>query len=114
MEYNTTRNHLEMREYGRHIQKMIDHLLAIGATAQAAHQPFGAPALDAGPGGEDGGGSLTVGGAARVEVQAVDVVPGAPAPEVAGDVDTDVDEDSPEGDWETGWLPGSDFVSDWD
>ena len=24
MEYNTTRNHLIMREYGRHIQKMIE------------------------------------------------------------------------------------------
>ncbi len=29
MEYNTTRNHLEMKEYGRHIQKMIDHILTI-------------------------------------------------------------------------------------
>jgi len=29
MEYNTTRNHLEMREYGRHIQKMVEYLLAI-------------------------------------------------------------------------------------
>lgn len=29
MEYNTTRNQLAMREYGRHIQKMIEHLLAI-------------------------------------------------------------------------------------
>jgi hypothetical protein len=29
MEYNTTRNHLEMKEYGRHIQKMIDHLMSI-------------------------------------------------------------------------------------
>ncbi|MBA2330326.1 MAG: DUF4290 domain-containing protein [Chitinophagaceae bacterium] len=29
MEYNTTRNHLEIREYGRHIQKMIEHLLTI-------------------------------------------------------------------------------------
>ena len=29
MEYNTTRNQLVMREYGRHIQKMIDHLLTI-------------------------------------------------------------------------------------
>ena len=29
MEYNTRRNHLEMREYGRHVQKMIDHLLSI-------------------------------------------------------------------------------------
>src|SRR5918995_2235419 len=29
MEYNTTRNYLEMREYGRHIQKMVEHLLTI-------------------------------------------------------------------------------------
>ena len=29
MEYNTTRNHLEMKEYGRHIQKMVDHVLTI-------------------------------------------------------------------------------------
>src|SRR5205809_987916 len=29
MEYNTTRNHLIMREYGRHIQKMIEYLLTI-------------------------------------------------------------------------------------
>lgn len=29
MEYNTTRNHLTMREYGRHIQKMIEHVLTI-------------------------------------------------------------------------------------
>jgi hypothetical protein len=29
MEYNTTRNHLVMREYGRHIQKMIEFLLTI-------------------------------------------------------------------------------------
>ncbi|MFN4316362.1 MAG: DUF4290 domain-containing protein [Chitinophagaceae bacterium] len=29
MEYNTTRNHLAMREYGRHVQRMIEHLLAI-------------------------------------------------------------------------------------
>ena len=29
MEYNTTRNHLIMREYGRHIQKMVDHILTI-------------------------------------------------------------------------------------
>ncbi|HVZ55633.1 MAG TPA: DUF4290 domain-containing protein [Chitinophagaceae bacterium] len=29
MEYNTTRNYLAMREYGRHIQKMIEHLLSI-------------------------------------------------------------------------------------
>ncbi len=29
MEYNTTRNHLIMREYGRHIQKMVEYLLGI-------------------------------------------------------------------------------------
>jgi hypothetical protein len=29
MEYNTTRNHLTMREYGRHIQKMVEHLKTI-------------------------------------------------------------------------------------
>ena len=29
MDYNTTRNELVMREYGRHIQKMIEHVLTI-------------------------------------------------------------------------------------
>ena len=29
MEYNTTRNELVMLEYGRHVQKMIEHLLTI-------------------------------------------------------------------------------------
>jgi hypothetical protein len=29
MEYNTTRNGMVMREYGRHVQKMIEHLLSI-------------------------------------------------------------------------------------
>jgi hypothetical protein len=29
MEYNTTRNHLIMKEYGRHIQKMIEYLLTV-------------------------------------------------------------------------------------
>ncbi|BAV09811.1 protein of unknown function [Filimonas lacunae] len=29
MEYNTTRNYLVMREYGRHIQKMVEHLLTL-------------------------------------------------------------------------------------
>ena len=29
MEYNTTRKYLVMREYGRHIQKMVEHLLTI-------------------------------------------------------------------------------------
>jgi len=32
MEYNTTRNDLVMREYGRHIQKMIEYLLTIEDT----------------------------------------------------------------------------------
>jgi hypothetical protein len=32
MEYNTTRNHLVMREYGRHIQKMVEYLLTIEDT----------------------------------------------------------------------------------
>ncbi len=29
MEYNTTRNYLSMKEYGRHIQKMVEYLLTI-------------------------------------------------------------------------------------
>jgi hypothetical protein len=29
MEYNTTRNYLSMREYGRHIQKMVEYLLTL-------------------------------------------------------------------------------------
>lgn len=29
MDYNTTRNYLSMREYGRHIQKMVEHVLTI-------------------------------------------------------------------------------------
>lgn len=29
MEYNTTRNHLTMREYGRHIQKMVEYIMTI-------------------------------------------------------------------------------------
>ena len=29
MEYNTDRNYLVMREYGRHIQKMVEYLLTI-------------------------------------------------------------------------------------
>ncbi len=29
MEYNTTRNHLVMREYGRHIQKMVEYIQSI-------------------------------------------------------------------------------------
>ncbi|MFV0605378.1 MAG: DUF4290 domain-containing protein [Niabella sp.] len=29
MEYNTTRTQMAMREYGRHVQKMVDHILTI-------------------------------------------------------------------------------------
>ena len=29
MEYNTTRNELALREYGRHVQKMVEHILTI-------------------------------------------------------------------------------------
>ena len=29
MEYNTVRNHLTMKEYGRHIQRMVEHVLTI-------------------------------------------------------------------------------------
>ncbi|MBL7734012.1 MAG: DUF4290 domain-containing protein, partial [Chitinophagaceae bacterium] len=29
MEYNTGRNSLIMREYGRHIQKMVEYLLTL-------------------------------------------------------------------------------------
>jgi hypothetical protein len=29
MDYNTARNYLSMREYGRHIQKMVEHVLTI-------------------------------------------------------------------------------------
>nr|WP_294903056.1 DUF4290 domain-containing protein [uncultured Lacibacter sp.] len=29
MEYNRTRNHLTIREYGRHIQKMVDYIITI-------------------------------------------------------------------------------------
>ena len=29
MEYNTSRNHLTIREYGRHIQKMVEYLLSL-------------------------------------------------------------------------------------
>ncbi len=47
MEYNTTRNHLTMREYGRHVQKMIEHIMTIEdperrqANAQAAIELMG-------------------------------------------------------------------------
>jgi len=29
MEYNTTRQYLSMREYGRHVQRMVDHVKTI-------------------------------------------------------------------------------------
>lgn len=29
MEYNTTRQYLTMREYGRHVQRMVDHIKTI-------------------------------------------------------------------------------------
>ncbi len=29
MEYNTQRNHLTMKEYGRHIQRMVEYVLTI-------------------------------------------------------------------------------------
>lgn len=38
MEYNTTRNHLIIREYGRHIQKMVDHILTIEDRAKRQEQ----------------------------------------------------------------------------
>src|SRR3982750_2975541 len=47
MDYNTKRNYLTMREYGRHIQKMVEHLLTIEdpgrrqANAQAAIELMG-------------------------------------------------------------------------
>lgn len=34
MEYNTTRSHLIMKEYGRHIQKMVEQLVAIKDRAE--------------------------------------------------------------------------------
>lgn len=40
MEYNTTRNHLLIREYGRHIQKMVDHILTIEDKEQRQQQAY--------------------------------------------------------------------------
>ncbi len=40
MEYNTTRNHLVMREYGRHIQKMIEHILTIEDPVKRQKQAY--------------------------------------------------------------------------
>ncbi len=38
MEYNTVRNYLSMREYGRHIQKMVEHLLTISDREERQQQ----------------------------------------------------------------------------
>ena len=38
MEYNTSRNYLSMREYGRHIQKMVEYLLTIEDRNQRQQQ----------------------------------------------------------------------------
>jgi len=38
MEYNTTRNYLVMREYGRHIQKMVEYLLTLEDAAERQQQ----------------------------------------------------------------------------
>ena len=52
MEYNTTRNHLTMREYGRHVQKMVEHIMTIEEperrqrNAQAVIELMGSPVLN--------------------------------------------------------------------
>jgi hypothetical protein len=38
MEYNTSRNYLSMREYGRHIQKMVEYLLTIEDRSERQQQ----------------------------------------------------------------------------
>lgn len=40
MQYNTTRNHLTMREYGRHIQRMVEYLLSIEDRAKRQQQAY--------------------------------------------------------------------------
>ena len=40
MEYNTSRNHLSMKEYGRHIQKMFEHVLTIEDKEQRQKNAF--------------------------------------------------------------------------
>lgn len=40
MEYNTARNLLDMREYGRHIQRMVDHVLSIEDREQRQRQAY--------------------------------------------------------------------------
>jgi len=41
MEYNAAREHLVMREYGRHVQKMVDHILTIEDKALQQKQSEG-------------------------------------------------------------------------
>ena len=41
MEYNTARNHLVIKEYGRHIQKMVDHILTIEDREKRQAQAMG-------------------------------------------------------------------------
>lgn len=38
MEYNAAREHLVMREYGRHVQKMVDHILTVEDKASQQSQ----------------------------------------------------------------------------
>lgn len=40
MEYNTTRSYLVMREYGRHVQKMVEHLLSIEDPVRRQQQAY--------------------------------------------------------------------------
>lgn len=40
MEYNTTRNHLVMKEYGRHIQKMIEYITTIEDPKQRQNNAY--------------------------------------------------------------------------
>jgi hypothetical protein len=40
MEYNTTRNDLVIREYGRHIQKMVDHLMGLEDRQKRQEQAY--------------------------------------------------------------------------
>ena len=41
MEYNVNRKKLEIREYGRNIQKMVDYALEIGYSYSFTLDPFG-------------------------------------------------------------------------
>jgi hypothetical protein len=40
MEYNTTRNYLSMKEYGRHIQRMVEYLLTIDDKEKRQQQAY--------------------------------------------------------------------------